>query len=465
MTFLEEFLSTPLLEAKLWSTLAMLLLSLVCSYVPWALRSHYKNSKGLMSYLNCLAGGVVLGALLMHMIPDITHSHYSATPTCHELGVCSYLRHVKRGNGQINPFPSRRLQAHDKLHHDHDHGHHDHDHGHEKGCSGAGCENHGHDHNPHQDDHGNTPQNQGLANKDGKRLPDGQSQADHHHDDDCSHDHHQHGFAWGLFFAGVSFLFLLAIDRLFMHSHSHDHDHGDAGIAEKAAPAMKEKGGASLTSETCPASGSALSVNKFPCHHLHAQGADVECGGRIHSADPENDDCASCHSDDLVGGCHMDGLDAHSSRTQALVFVVALSMHSFLEGLGMASKNTQRGLLLYLISLFAHKWLEAFALGVNVMNATFSDIYAFGLVVFYALLTPLGIILGMLFESITLNSPHAELAEQLLNGLAVGSFMFVSCIEMIPPEFHKKTRHTPYKFIALVVGFLLMAGISALHHH
>lgn len=440
----------------------MLVLSLVCSYVPWALRSRYKNSKGLISYLNCLAGGVVLGALLMHMIPDITHSHYSATPNCRELRVCSHLWHEKRGNGPIDHLVSLKPHAHGQPHHDHDH-----DHEHEE-CIGGGCENHGHahhDHNPHQDAHGNTPQNQARANKDGKEPPDGQRQADHHHDDNCPHDHHQHGFAWGLFFAGVSFLFLLAIDRLFMHSHSHSHDHGNAEATEKTAPAMKEKCNASLTNEACAPSGSVLSINRLPCNHLHAQCADVECGGRIHSADPENDDCASCHSDDLVGGCHMDGLDAHSSRTQALVFVIALSMHSFLEGLGMSSKNTQRGLVLYLISLFAHKWLEAFALGVNVMNASFSDAYAFGLVFFYSLLTPLGIILGIIFESITLNGPHAELAEQLLNGLAVGSFMFVSCIEMIPPEFHKKTSQTPYKFVTLVVGFLLMAGISAVHYH
>ena len=171
--------------------------------------------------------------------------------------------------------------------------------------------------------------------------------------------------------------------------------------------------------------------------------ADVECGGKVHYTDPENDDCASCHSEDLVGGCHMDGLDTHTSRLQALVFVVALSLHSFLEGLGMSSKNDQRSLTMFLISLFAHKWLEAFALGVNVMNASFGAAYAFSLVAFYALLTPLGIILGLIFERWSFGGAYSENVSQCLNGLAVGSFMFVSCIEMIPPEFHKKNQaHT-----------------------
>jgi zinc transporter ZupT len=71
----------------------------------------------------------------------------------------------------------------------------------------------------------------------------------------------------------------------------------------------------------------------------------------------------------------------------------------------------------------------------------------------------------MLFEQLSVQSSYGAIVSQCLNGLAVGSFLFVSCIEMIPPEFHKKTAHTPVKFVVLVVGFLLMAGISAFHSH
>lgn len=234
----------------------------------------------------------------------------------------------------------------------------------------------------------------------------------------------------------------MAIDRLFMHSHSHDHDH----VIPPKPKDMKEVGI------------SQMHTHRGPC-------GDIECVEKIHSADSEDDDCASCHSENLMGGCHMDGLDTHSSKTQALVFVIALSMHSFLEGLGMASKNTKDQLIQYLISLFAHKWLEAFALGVNVMNANFSSFFSFLLISFYAVLTPLGIVIGIICEQITLNGPYAGYTMLCLNGLAVGSFLFVSCIEMIPPEFHKKTRHTPWKFLTLCTGFGLMAAISALHIH
>ncbi|PJF18818.1 hypothetical protein PSACC_01328 [Paramicrosporidium saccamoebae] len=427
---LSTYLSIPFFEWKLASTLGLLGLTFVCSYAPWGIRQRFKNSKIVMSFLNCLAGGVVLGALLMHMVPEITHSHSHGHGHDHGHGVenCEGHGHhhsVHRMEGLLSHGKSSDCCG-SGSHHSH------------TAASGCSCGHADHDHKPHADNHGNTPWNEKSSAEQWK-MYDTESGSGHDHD-------HQEGFAWGPFSAGISFLFLLAIDRLFMHSHSHDHDHGhEHGSSIKLNNDKKEME-------------QVLQPNAAQC-------MDIECGGKIHSADPENDDCASCHSEDLMGGCHMDGLDVKSSKTQAIVFVIALSMHSFLEGLGLATKNTKPKIMLYIISLFAHKWLEAFALGVNVMNANFSRMYAFLLISFYALLTPLGIVLGMLFEHITTGGPYAELTMMILNGLALGSFLFVSCIEMIPPEFHKKTRYTPWKFLALFLGFLLMAAVSILHSH
>jgi zinc transporter ZupT len=357
-----------------------------------------------MSYANCLAGGVVLGALLMHMIPEMGHVHLPGGH--HDCG---------HGHSHISLLSaSAFVKGHGSHHHSYEHGHSD------KKCCGDHAD---HDHKSHDDGHGH-----------GKALKNKTS-------DDKGDEHKDHGhggFAVGSFWAGVSFLILLAVDRLFMHSHARDHDHGHS----HGTGGMKEA--AELPPKEC---------------------RDVECGGIIHSADPEEDDCASCHSEDLMGGCHMDGLDERSSKTQALVFVLALSLHSFLEGLGVATKSSKEQLLLYLVSLFAHKWLEAFALGVNVMNANFTASIATMLVIFYAILTPAGIFLGMGFAKLTVDGPYALYTMQCLNGLAVGSFLFVSCIEMIPPEFHKKTRHTPWKFLLLCAGFGMMAIVSTLHFH
>jgi hypothetical protein len=99
----------PLLAAKLWSTVAVLFLSLVCSFLPFGIRSRFKNSKTFMSYLNCLAGGVVFGALMMHMIPEITHVHH-ATPSSVSLP----------GHGSTSPHLHANVGDHHHHHHDGD---------------------------------------------------------------------------------------------------------------------------------------------------------------------------------------------------------------------------------------------------------------------------------------------------------------------------------------------------------
>lgn len=161
----------------------------------------------------------------------------------------------------------------------------------------------------------------------------------------------------------------------------------------------------------------------------------------------------------------MEGIRTSKSKTQAYVFVFALSLHSLLEGLGMAGKTTTQELSSFLVGLFAHKWIEAFALGVTVVSANFTPIAAFSLMAFYTVLTPVGILGGIAADYFTMSTQNAnsKLVELVFNGLAAGSFMFVACIEMIPPEFHKREQSTFVKFLAICLGFILMAGAASFH--
>lgn len=315
-------------DIKIGVTVGILFLTFACCYIPLLIRKKVKNSSLVMSYLNCLAGGVVLGTLLLHMIPHTFMSCEDSAPVEVEKVKCK-------------------------------HGHkHKHDHGHGHG--------HGHEH------------------------------PDYH---------------FGLLAAGLSFLFLFAIDRLFL-THSH-------------------------------------------CVDSSADATDVEKKAAI------DNDHGSCHSLDLMGGCHMEGIVRAPSKIQAFVFVMALSLHSILEGLAMSTLHKYEALVPFVIGLLVHKWLEAFALGVNVISASFSQLWTFCLIAFYSILTPAGILLGMLINA---SSSNAEVSK-VLNGLAAGSFLFVSCIEMIPPEFHRHSSHTKWKYLALLVGFGIMAGIVTLHSH
>lgn len=316
-------------SVKLLVTVLLFFIAILFAYIPFFFKLKSKKSNIFLSYNNCFAGGVILGAFLMHLMPEMVSN---AT---------------------------------------------------------------GHHHS--------------------------------HHESDGTHSHHsdEGSFLVGPFSAGCSFLFLLALDRLFL-THSH------CEILED--PSQK------------------------PVKH-HSNDEEL-----AHTIEDSEDDHGSCHSDDMVAGCHVEGLNARISKTQTFIFVLALSTHSYFEGFGMATKNTTSDLYSYLISLFGHKWLEAFALGVSIMRASYSSIHSFLLIMLYSSLTPIGILTGLFLEQ-HFKSGIGEIVVKVLNGFAVGSFLFVSCIEVIPPEFHKKTKHSPYKFLVLLIGFLCMSSLSLFHIH
>lgn len=361
-------------EFKLIATLSMLAMTMFFCYLPWFVRRQWRKANWYISILNCLAGGVVLGALLLHMVPEMVegHSHGLGGKCAGEAGYpwgClaagisflvlfsidrMFLSHAHCEN------EDEKEEVEGTHSHSHSHGHsHEHEHGH----------GHVHSHTDHSDHHKDTSP---------LDLP----HAQHHH----THD----------------------------HDHKHAHDHGNSALSQQE------------------------SVESFHPHE-------------------------DCHEADVMGGCHMEGIRTSKSQLQTYVFVFCLSLHSLLEGLGISGKDNRNDLFSFLVGLFAHKWIEAFALGVTVVNAHFSPVRAFLLMTFYALLTPIGIALGMAADHLVVKTDASNLVPLIMNGAAAGSFLFVACIEMIPPEFHTKTQSTPIKFVAICLGFFIMALAASFH--
>ena len=494
-------LNIPLLCTKTVSTISLFILTIFCCYAPWILKhlfSHFharallktarkkgdptltsastftaeeiaealkegrdrvsKKWKNVMSYLYCLAGGVVLGALLLHMIPEITghagHDHGS---------------HASKKNDHPG-----------HPHHHHEHGHsHDHaDHGHSNPSLSHGSQHHGALFaalNPSLS--AVAPGSATMLAQDGtnvSRATSGDSislatakilnsqttpktNAISANDNDKEHDHcEHHPYPFGPLFAGLSFLLLLFLDRLFL---SHEH------IKDKKKKAKNDVSSTTAMLEHDPELGHC-------CNHNHDHPGDEDS---LDHLKVQLEAVASAESIDVcsAGGCQVDGIAVAASQsvTSTFIFVIALSVHSFMEGLGMASKNQKEELMAFLISLFAHKWIEAFALGASVMQAEFGKLLTFFVLLAYSALTPIGILLGILLDAF-FKSHYAdskvEILEGVFNGAAVGSFMFVACVEMIPPQFGHGmpvNRHAYGRFLTVLFGYGVMAVVSARHSH
>ncbi|TBU02353.1 ZIP-like zinc transporter [Hamiltosporidium tvaerminnensis] len=157
-----------------------------------------------------------------------------------------------------------------------------------------------------------------------------------------------------------------------------------------------------------------------------------------------------------------DSLPENVTQAQALIFVIALSLHSFLEGLGIPAKTGQ-ALKWYITGLIGHKWVEAFALGVSIMTAPFPKKVIMSLIVIYSALTPIGTLLGFYVIEKVKNTSSFMDVKLIMTGISSGSFFYIGFIEMLNSEFHfhsnsknKIRRINMNKICAIFSGFCFM---------
>lgn len=138
---------------------------------------------------------------------------------------------------------------------------------------------------------------------------------------------------------------------------------------------------------------------------------------------------------------------------QAMMLIMAMSIHSILEGLVFVSNNS-KGVW---FGILIHKILESFTLGVTLADSEISQVTNIALCLFFSMLTPIGMMLSVLG---TVNG-HLEI---VFNGLAFGSTLYVVCMEMMLPIFMIAATKTVkiLKGVCLIFGFIATSTVFKL---
>jgi zinc transporter ZupT len=141
------------------------------------------------------------------------------------------------------------------------------------------------------------------------------------------------------------------------------------------------------------------------------------------------------------------------SEVTAFALILAVSLHAIMEGMGMGSRNTTKQVLTAFIGVAAHKGLEGFAVGANLVESAVSTrrfiMYA-GVV---CLASPLGALIGYLM---TLGNAQVGIVNPILGALAVGTFLQVATMEFLPRAF-ARPEHFWLKALGLLTGFAIMS--------
>ncbi|XP_058173352.1 zinc transporter ZIP3 [Anopheles ziemanni] len=154
-------------------------------------------------------------------------------------------------------------------------------------------------------------------------------------------------------------------------------------------------------------------------------------------------------------------VEAHLTGVFGLL--LALSMHSLLEGLAIGVQNSGPKVLLLLGAVSAHKFVVGFALGVQLCAyGTRHRCSHILQVLTFSLGSVAGIGIGMGLDG--LNQTLTDLIMPALQGLAGGTLLYVTVSEVLPKERSKRQhisrRFGPVQLVAVILGFSLMSVLS-----
>ncbi len=147
--------------------------------------------------------------------------------------------------------------------------------------------------------------------------------------------------------------------------------------------------------------------------------------------------------------------DSESHRIVSITAFLGFSVHSLIEGFGLAvgSLKAELGTLIF-ISIIAHKSMASFSLSSLFMLSKTSTRKTVGLIFIFSLMTPLGAIgFAPVFSSL----PPEMLV--YLTALTAGTFLYVATGDLLPEVFHTHENRW-LKLLLLIFGVVIMIALG-----
>ncbi|KAI5190951.1 solute carrier family 39 (zinc transporter), member 1/2/3 [Nematocida minor] len=380
------------------------LLIFVSSFIPSLSPSILLSSRKLRSMYNkasIVSAGLLLAILFVDFIPHLVeggHSHSHGAGVAHSHGTEGHP-HTHKVGGHIH--------VHKAADHSHTHG----------------SKGHSHTHGP----------------------------KGHTHSHDHSHTAVPHVHAWhddlqvALIVGGLTLIVLIIVDQRVL-KHSHCDKEKDVEIV--AATSLEQ-----------PAHSHEGHAHSHTHDHSHAHSHESHTGhshNHVMETVSKSEKSEAADKSLEIKGCCSEGLKYKTTVKQALIFIFIFSIHSIFEGFAFTPKQTNS--LTMFLGLVVHKILESITVGIALFSSQFKKRISVGLLLFYSLLTPLGMILAYYISGVFDN----KLLKDIFSGLSFGSLSFIVLVEMLPPIVHSLTN--PIKIFYLFFGYAVGAVLISLVH-
>ncbi|TKR96064.1 hypothetical protein L596_010141 [Steinernema carpocapsae] len=148
---------------------------------------------------------------------------------------------------------------------------------------------------------------------------------------------------------------------------------------------------------------------------------------------------------------------AHSHGVRSITFVLAISIHSVIEGLAFGVQNETGEVAALFISLMVHKVIVAFSVGLQLARTHAHSLgWVAASICLLAIMTPIGAMCGMLVQGASIDSEAKDMIVLIFQGMAVGTFLYVTFFEVL---LHERDNEHPnmLKLAMMLLGFALIA--------
>ncbi|XP_078001312.1 zinc transporter ZIP1-like [Glandiceps talaboti] len=152
-----------------------------------------------------------------------------------------------------------------------------------------------------------------------------------------------------------------------------------------------------------------------------------------------------------------------TSVLRSVLFLLALSLHSVFEGMAVGLQLDIQGTLELFIAIALHKGIVAFSFSLNLIQSGLSKAGMVLSLVTFAIMAPIGVAIGIIVSVSITTGPEAALLNGFLQGLATGTFIYVTFFEILPHELNVK-RDEMLKVLCIIVGFAVMTVLNLFVH-
>lgn len=157
---------------------------------------------------------------------------------------------------------------------------------------------------------------------------------------------------------------------------------------------------------------------------------------------------------------HSHGLLPSPSRGpfRALILLLSLSFHSVFEGLAVGLQLTVASTVQLCLAVLAHKGIVVFGVGLRLVQVGTESRWAVLSILSLALMSPLGLAIGLAVPQGDSEAGQG-LAQAVLEGMAAGTFLYVTFLEILPRELASPEAPLA-KWSCVAAGFAFMAVIA-----